>query len=326
MKKIMPFVVIMVLLVVLFFVSINVGSIDVTFVQLLRGLFVEFDPMVAAIYDLRFPRIFVAMLAGAAISTSGVLLQAVLKNPLADPGIIGVSSGASFVAVVVTVFLPRFHGFIPVAALVGALVAFVLVYALAWQDGVGPVRLILVGIAIDAVFTGLASSLIAISGGQMGGVAAIVSGNMTLKTWSDVWGLSIYVVVGLIVSLFLLRSCNFMALEDKTVRGIGINIQAHRLAISLTAVLLAGISAGFVGTISFLGLIVPHMGRVIIGHDHKYLVPFSMLLGAFTLLLADTVGRVIAHPHEVSATIIMAVIGGPFFIFLLRRNGKNVAS
>ena len=322
-NKIIPFFMLSLFLIGLFFLAINIGSLQVTFMQLLRGLFVEFDPMVAAIYDLRFPRIFVAMLAGSAFATAGVLFQAVLKNPLADPGIIGVSSGASLMAMLITVFFPAMYFMIPFASLVGAAIAFVLVYLLAWQDGISPVHLILVGVAIDALFSGLVSSLGAMSGGALGGVTAIVNGNMTFQTWDNVNILVFYVMIGLILVLLQVQSCNYMALEDKTARGIGVDIGKRRLFLALTAVLLTGISAGIVGSIGFLGLIVPHMSRIIVGHDHKYLLPFSMLLGAFTLLLADTLGRVIMHPHEISANIIMAILGGPFFIFLLRRKGSK---
>ena len=121
------------------------------------------------------------------------------------------------------------------------------------------------------------------------------------------------------------KICNLMSLEDKTARGLGVNVNLMRILISLIAVLLASISTAVAGAISFLGLIVPHIGRILVGSDHRALVPFSMLAGAFTFLLADTIGRTVAAPYEVSASIIMSVIGGPFFIILLRRSKKYAA-
>lgn len=297
-KAAISFIVMILLLVALFFAAVNIGSLKVSFPELLKGLFVEYNEDVATIYDLRFPRIVISMLAGAAIAVSGVLFQAVLKNPLADPGIIGISSGASFAAVLITAFAPTLFFFTPLFAFLGGVIAFVLVYSLSWKGGLSPLRIILVG------------------------VAAIVNGNITMKTWDDVKTLVPYVVIGLVLALVMTKMCNLLALEDKTARSLGINVNAMRIVISLIAVLLASISTAVAGVISFLGLIVPHIGRILVGSDHKALVPFSALFGAFTFLLADTIGRTIAAPYEVSASIIMSVVGGPFFIILLRRSKK----
>ena len=172
------------------------------------------------------------------------------------------------------------------------------------------------------MFTGLSSGLNSMSGGNMSGVAAIVNGNITMKTWDDVRTLLPYVLIGLVLSVLACATCNLLALEDKTARSLGVNVNRMRIIISLIAVLLASISTAVAGPISFLGLIVPHIGRLLVGSDHKALIPFSMLLGAFTYLLADTIGRTIAAPYEISASIIMSIIGGPFFIILLRRSKK----
>lgn len=292
------FAVILFLLLLVFFSAINTGSLSVSFGQLLRGLFVEYDENVAAVYDLRFPRILISMLAGAAIAVSGVLFQAVLKNPLADPGIIGISSGAGFAAVCVSTFFPTLYFFTPFAAFFGGVAAFFLVYCLSWKQGLSPLRIILTG------------------------VASIVEANITQKTWSDVGTLFPYVLAGLFLAILFVGECNLLSLEDKTARGLGINVNRTRIVISLTAVLLASVSTAVAGAVSFLGLIVPHIGRLLVGSDHKVLIPFSTLAGAFTFLLADTIGRTIAAPYEVSAAVIMSVVGGPFFILLLRRSKK----
>ncbi|MFD1400558.1 MULTISPECIES: FecCD family ABC transporter permease [Robinsoniella] len=314
--------VMIILLITLFFLAVNIGSLKVSFIQLLKGLFVAFDDQVATIYDLRFPRIMISMLAGAAISVSGVLFQAVLKNPLSDPGIIGISSGASFTAVLITAFAPQWFFFTPIFAFLGGLTAFLLVYGLSWKGGLSPLRIILVGVAVNSMFAGLSSAFNSMNGGNMSGVAAIVNGNITMKTWDDVHTLVWYVAAGLILSMVFSGKCNLLSLEDKTARGLGVNVNTVRIVISCVAVLLASISTAVAGVIGFLGLIVPHIGRILVGSDHKVLLPFSMLLGAFTFLLADTIGRTVAAPYEVSASIIMSVVGGPFFIVLLRRSSK----
>ena len=251
-----------------------------------------------------------------------MLLQAVIKNPLADPGIIGVSSGASLAAVLITAFFPSLYFFTPLFAFAGGMLAFILVYGLSYQNGLSPLRIILVGVAVNAMFSGLMSAFNSGTGSNLSGVASIVNANITMKTWDDFSTLAVYAVIGLILSLFASARCNLLALEDKTARSLGLNVNKSRVVISVIAVLLAGISTAVIGPISFLGLIVPHIARLLVGSDHRVLIPYSMVLGAFTLLLADTVGRTVAAPYEISASVIMSVVGGPFFILLLRRS-KN---
>lgn len=322
-KKILSFIITAVGLLGLFLLAVNTGTLKVSPIELFNGLFVEYDPNVATIYDLRFPRIFIAMFGGAATAVSGVLLQAVMKNPLADPGIIGVSSGASLAAVLITAFFPSAFFFTPFIAFLGGMVAFLLVYSLSWKGGLSPLRIILVGVAVNAMFTGLMSAFNSGTGSSYSGAASIVNANITQKTWDDFGTLVIYVVVGIIASFFVCGRCNLLALEDKTARSLGVNVTRSRIVISVIAVLLASISTAVIGPISFLGLIVPHIARLLVGSDHKVLVPYSVLLGAFTLLLADTIGRTIAAPYEISAAVIMSVVGGPFFIILLRRSKGN---
>jgi iron complex transport system permease protein len=181
-----------------------------------------------------------------------------------------------------------------------------------------------VGVAVSAVFSGLSSALNSMNGGNMQGVAAIVNGNITMKTWSDVHMLLPYAAVSLTASLFVCNSCNILSLEDKTARGLGVNVSRLRVVISVIAAVLVSVSTAVAGVIGFIGLIVPHIGRILVGSDHKKLVPFSMIFGALVFLCADTVGRTFAAPYEVSASIIMNIVGGPFFIILLRRSKKYV--
>ena len=322
-KKILSFVITALGLLALFLFAVNTGSLKVTPLELFKGLFIEYNENVATIYDLRFPRILIAIFGGAATAVSGVLLQAVMKNPLADPGIIGVSSGASLTAVLITAFVPTLYFFTPLFAFIGGMIAFLLVYSLSWKGGLSPLRIILVGVAVNAMFTGLMSAFNSGTGSNYSGVASIVNANITMKTWDDFQTLLLYVVIGLIASIFVLGQCNLLSLEDKTARSLGVNVTRSRIIISVIAVLLASISTAVIGPISFLGLIVPHIARLLVGSNHKVLVPYSILLGAFTLLLADTLGRTIAAPYEISAAIIMSVVGGPFFILLLRRSKQS---
>ena len=306
---------------VLALIAMKLGSISLTYQELFNGLFVSYDKRVATIYDLRFPRIIVALLGGAALSCSGLLFQAVLKNPLADPGIIGISGGASLAAAVVTGLFPMLYFSVPLFAFLGGLAAFALIYSLSWKGSLDPVRIILIGIAVAAVFTGLEEVL----GGMTDrtGVSVSVSG-LSQLVWSDVKMIAVYSVIGLAAAAVLAPVCNLLSLDDKTVRGLGVNVDAIRFVISVAAVLLVSGVTAVVGVIGFLALIVPHMARRIVGSDHRILVPFCTLLGGFILLLADTVGGCIVPPNEIPASVIMSIVGGPFFIILLKRGDRHV--
>ena len=322
-RKGAAFVVTAVALVGLFLVAVNTGSLQVSPEQLFNGLFVAYDDTVSTIYDLRFPRIFIAMAGGAATAVSGVLLQAAIRNPLADPGIIGISSGASLVAVLMTAFFPALFLFTPLFAFAGGMAAFLIVYSLSWRGGLAPLRIILVGVAVSAVFTGIMSAFDSGTGSSMSGVASLVDANITMKTWDDLRTLASYAAVGLLLALFAAKRCDLLELEDKTARSLGIDVNKNRLAISAVAVLLASISTAIIGPISFLGLVVPHIARLLVGTAHRVLIPYSIVLGAFCLLLADTIGRTMAAPYEISAAVIMSIVGGPVFILLLRKARNN---
>lgn len=323
MRILLAFVIMSALLIGLFFLSVNLGSLPISPSQMIRGLFFEFDPDVATVYDVRFPRIIIALVGGMALAISGTMLQAVMKNPLTDPGIIGISSAAALVGVIVTGLFPSLYFSIPLVSILGGLIAYLLIYSLAWDGGVIPTRLILVGVALNMTFMGIAQGLAAMGGAGMSVTQSIVDGNIVQKTWSDVRLLAVYVGIGTFMAMFTARTCNLLSLDDQTARGLGVNVNRDRFLVALIAILLASVTTSIVGIIGFLGLLVPHIGRMIVGSNHKVLLPFSGLFGAWLLLLSDTVGRTIAYPYEVPAAVIMAMVGGPFFILLLKLGGKN---
>lgn len=303
--------------------SAKTGSIEMTFGKLLRGLFIEYDPDVATIYDLRFPRIIISILAGAALATSGVLLQAVMQNPLTDPGIIGISSAASLSASLVMILFPGLYAFSPLFSVVGGLLAYLLIYSLAWNGGSNPIKLILVGVALNMTLMGVNEGIKSMMGGNLTNVQSIIEGNVAQKTWADVKIMAIYGILFLIIALFTIRTANLLQLEDQTAQALGVNVNRDRFILALIGIILASVSTAIVGVIGFLGLVVPHIGRIILGSNHKNLIPYSMILGAITLLLSDTLGRVIAYPYEIKPSVVMTVVGGIFFIGLLKVGGKN---
>ncbi|MCB2846510.1 iron ABC transporter permease [Streptococcus dysgalactiae subsp. dysgalactiae] len=307
-------------LLILSAVALSLGGLSVSYGAIVKGLFVAYDPQVALIYDLRFPRVVIALLAGAGIAVSGVLFQAVLKNPISDPAIIGVCSGASFLVLLSSLLLPQLLLYGPILSFLGGGVSFLLIYGLAWKKGLHPVRIILTGIAINALFMGLSTALTSFSASASPLVNALLSGQISQKTWVDVGVLLPYTFVGLGLALLFSRICDLLLLDDQVIRNLGMDGHLLRLGISLIAVLLASAATSVVGVVSFLGLIVPHISRLLVGSKHQVLIPFSALLGAFVFLLADTLGRRFAYPLEISPAIIMSIIGGPYFIYLLRRS------
>lgn len=322
-KRIISFLAVIILLLIIMIYSAITGSIKVSPLELIQGLFTGANENVQVIKDLRLPRIIIALFAGAMLSVSGTLLQAVVKNPLADPGIIGVSSGAGFMSLLVVSTFPSLFFYMPLFAFIGGAFAFLLVYTLSWKSGLNPLRMILVGVAINAVFTGLSQAFGFVSNSALtSSISQVTTSTLSMKNWNDVDIMVIYGSIGLILSFLVYSWCNYLALEDKTAKNLGLNVNRSRLLISIIAVLLASIATSIAGLFAFVGLLVPHIGRNLVGTDHKWLIPFSAIGGAALVLLADTLGRAIMPPMEIPASILVAVIGGPFLIFLLRKSDR----
>ena len=320
MKKWVSLLVVLCLLVALALYSMLTGSIKVGLGELVSGLIWGNHPQVDVIRDLRLPRIFVAMLCGAALAVSGVLLQSVMRNPLADAGVIGISAGAGFASLLVTAAVPALFFYMPVFAVMGGLLACFLVYLFSWKSGLQPLRLILVGVAINAVFTGFNHVLG--SFGRSSSMNQIASSTFNMKTWQDVDMILLYGGVALLISIFLSTWCNTLALQDRTASNLGLNVMRARIVISLVAVMLASVATAVGGLIVFVGLLVPHIARQFVGSDHKILIPFSAAGGALLILFADTAGRTLIAPIEIPASVIMMIIGGPFLIFMLLKGDR----
>ncbi|MBC1471518.1 FecCD family ABC transporter permease [Listeria seeligeri] len=298
--------------------AVQAGSLSISMSEFIKGLFTGGNETIDVIIDLRFPRIIIALLAGAALSVSGLLLQAVMRNPLADAGVIGISAGAKFFSFVIILFLPELYFWLPLFSFVGGALACLLVFLFSYRSDFNPLRFIIIGIAINAVFTGLSdalSSQVALISSQ----TASNTASLAMKKWSDVETLLIYVAIGLICAWVLSKWCNVLGLENKMARGFGVPVNRTRILLALIAVLLASITTAVVGVIAFVGLLVPHIARKLVGGNYQILVPFSILFGALLLLVADTIGRTLFTQMEIPASVIMLIIGGPFLIFLMRK-------
>lgn len=311
------------LLLILLVLLTTIGSVNLSFTEIINALINNDNKMVTTIvYKMRLPRNILAALVGANLAVSGVLLQSVMKNPLADPGITGVSSGASVAAIFILLLLPQYTGILPIAAFIGGAIACILVFLMAYKNGLKPGRIVLAGVAINTILGGVISYLSTMYSDRIQSAMLWLNGSLATKTWADVEMLFIYSIVGLVVSLFLTRSANVLQLGDDAATNLGFNVNLTRLLISGVAVFLAATSTAVVGIISFVGLIVPHIARMIMGSDHKFTIPFSMILGSIVLLVADTLGRTIGGGVEIPVGVIMSIVGGPFFLYLLRKRGN----
>ncbi|HAX73343.1 MAG TPA: iron ABC transporter permease, partial [Firmicutes bacterium] len=272
------------------------------------------------IKDLRMPRVFIAILVGANLAVAGVLLQSIIRNPLADPYITGISSGAGLVTVFLMVFMPQLTTLRPILGFIGGVLACIIVYIMSYKNGLSPIRIVLAGAAANALLGGL-SSMIAISAGL--GAANIqkwLMGSLATVNWSHVYLLVGYTIVGLIAACLLSKVCNVLALGNKNAKSLGFNVQIYMIIVSAVAVFLASISTAIAGMISFVGLVVPHICRLMIGSNHYYLIPCSAILGAILVLFADTMGRIVMSPYEIPVGIVTCIFGAPFFLILLRKS------
>lgn len=305
-------------------IAIGLGSVYIPISDILSTIFSSSSKAVndTIIWDIRLPRVLLAMIIGANIAISGALLQAVMGNPLADPGLTGVTSGAAACVLVIMLAAPQYTQFIPIAAFVGGLIAAAIVYLLAWRrTGISPITIILSGVAVNALCGGLIGLLTIMYSDRLPAAVQWLNGSLAAKGNNALMMVLPYAIVGWILSFFAIRKANIIRLGDQVASNLGENVNRIRILLSLLAVFLAAISVAAIGMIGFVGLVVPHMARLLVGSDYKYLLPMSMALGALVLLIADTAGRTLFAPLDIPAGILMAVIGGPYFLYLMRRKG-----
>ncbi len=277
------------------------------------------DPQSQIIWNIRMPRTIVGALVGINLSLSGAILQAVMRNPLADPHIIGISSGAGLAGVVIMILFPALEYLITPVAFVGAMVAAICIYILAWKNGIKPVRIILAGVAVSAFLSAGISGLMIFYSDRVHGALMWMVGGLAARSWPHVSIILPYAIIGLLLALAGAAYLNILQLGDEMARGLGINVEVTRIIMTAIAALLAASAVSVVGLLGFVGLVVPHAARLLIGSDYRYLLPAAGLLGIAIVTLSDTFARVIFAPIELPVGIIMAFLGAPFFLFLLRR-------
>ncbi|BAY91123.1 MULTISPECIES: FecCD family ABC transporter permease [unclassified Tolypothrix] len=277
------------------------------------------------IYNLRLPRTLVAFMVGMALAISGTIFQGIARNPLADPGIIGINAGASLAAVAVIVLFPSTPIYtLPLSAFVGALLMAGLIYSLAWNNGSSPVLFILMGVGLSAIASAFTSLLITF--GDIYSVSdALVwlAGSVYGRTWEQVFSFLPWLIIFIPMAMILARHLNVLNLGDDVAKGLGTRVEWQRGLLVLVGVALAGAAVATAGMIGFVGLITPHLGRQLVGTNHQGLIPTSALLGGMLVVASDFFGRTIFAPIEIPCGVVTAAIGAPYFLYLLIRNRKK---
>ena len=253
--------------------------------------------------------------------TAGVL-DVFLEQGIAVDGVIGVSAGAGTAATTILLLFPHLTASVPVFAFGGAALACVLIYMMAWKEGVDPTRIILSGVAINSVLGAYNSLLQLLNSDSLEGVLAFMNGSLSGRSWYQVRLLAVYASIGLVLAFLCIKSANALQLGDEMAKSLGVKVSGSRVLLSGVAAFLAASTVSVAGMIGFVGLVVPHISRLLVGSDYKAMLPTSVVLGALVLLVADTVGRTIVPGMEIPVGIVMAVCGGPFFLYLLRKKGK----
>jgi len=303
--------------------SLAIGSLDIPLGEVIAA-FTAFEDTDAHVIvrELRVPRTEVGLLVGGALGACGALMQGVTRNPLAEPGILGINAGAAF-AVVIAIFL---FGVTSVAgyawfALLGAGAAALLVFALgaSGRDGATPVKLALAGAVLSALLVALTSAVLVLDVRSLDEFRFWVVGSIAGRDAGVALSVAPFIGAGLVLALVAGRRLNALALGDDVARSLGQRVGRARAAAAAGFVLLAGGAVAAAGPIAFVGLTVPHAARAIVGPDYRWIVPYSVVLGAILLLASDVAGRVIARPAELEVGIVTAAIGAPAFIWLVRR-------
>jgi iron complex transport system permease protein len=327
---------IFILLILVILIALTIGSSDISFIDICKILlnklpFIHIDTSYPLsneliIFSIRLPRILLAGLVGAALAVAGTVYQAVFRNPLADPYLIGVAQGASLGAIT-GFMLPTLWqaASVPVLAFIGAIVAVLLVYLIARVGNTLPTTtLILAGVALGAFFMAISSYLMIISGDRLHGIISWILGTFSYSNWQQFFIAFPYIVIGIGVIWLYARPLNIMQLDEEQAQQLGINVEQTKLILLGAATLITAAAVAFCGAIGFVGIIIPHAMRLIWGPDHRFLLPLSTFAGASFLIIADTLSRTLLSPTEIPIGVITAFVGAPFFLYLLRQTKRRI--
>lgn len=302
--------------------SLAIGAAGLSVGEVMAVLAERADtPASRIVWQIRMPRALLAGLVGLNLAVAGTLLQGIMRNPLAAPDIIGVTAGAGLMATAVLVLAEGLPTYLPIFAFFGAMAAAMVVYGISWQPGAGtsPVRMVLAGVAVNLMLGAFTTFLMVSFGDRVQSVVFWMSGNLVDSSWAKVRMILPYSLVGCAMAVLLVRPLNVLQLGEDVATGLGIRVERSRLLSMAAASLLAASAVSVAGLIGFVGLVVPHLMRMIVGHQHGRLLPMAMAAGAALMVWADLGARTMLAPNELPVGILTAMIGGPYFIFLLYR-------
>lgn len=308
------------LLVVFCMLSVSIGSRDVSLDEIIHGVLGRTDSFGEAAVAMRVPRTLLALIAGAALGLAGAVMQGVTRNPLADPGILGVNTGASLAVVVGVVWFNIYSVEAYVwAAIAGAGCTAAMVYTIGsmGRGGATPLKLALAGAATSIALSSLVIAIVLPRNDIAGGIRSWQIGGVGGASFDRILPILPFILFGLLISFASAKKLNSLALGDELAAGLGERVMLARLTAAIGAILLCGAATAACGPIGFVGLIVPHLCRLLVGVDHRWLLPLSSLAGAALLLIADIAGRIIAKPAELQVGVVTAFIGAPFFIWIV---------
>ncbi|WP_238386985.1 FecCD family ABC transporter permease [Natrialba swarupiae] len=275
-------------------------------------------------WNVRLPRVFVAVIVGMNLAVSGAIFQAVTRNELASPFILGVSSGAGLMILLTLVVFGSLTAFLPLIAATGGAVAFLIVYAIAWKGGTNPVRLVLAGVIVGTVLGSLQTALFFFADdvGIVQSAIAWTTGSLTGTDWQQVRLALPWTVVAVGLALVGSRQCNVLLLGEETAKSLGMSIEKVRFALSGVAVLAAAASIAVAGIVSFVGLIVPHIVRNVVGSDYKQLIVGCVFVGPALMVAADVGARLALNPVQIPVGIVTGLVGGTYFLYLMRKKSN----
>lgn len=325
-RAITMLVILAVFIVMLGILSMDVGVIRLAPGDVIRTFFGAGTPKdQLVLFSFRLPRIVITLLLGAGLAVSGCILQGITRNPLSDPGVLGINSGAGLVIVLFITFFPNSDGtfLLPFLAFAGAMLTAFLIYILAYKrsDGLSPIRVVLVGVAIAAAINAAMMVLEMLLDPQnFQFVATWLAGSIEGTDWQYVLTLLPWVVILTAFTIFKAPVLNILSLGDSISTNLGLSVERERSVLLATSVALAGASVAVGGGITFVGLIGAHLARRLVGARYEYLVPASALTGALLVMLADTLAKWVLQPSEIPTGIVVAVIGAPYFLYLLTRS------
>jgi iron complex transport system permease protein len=322
-------------------VQVSFGTYSMTLAEAWRAVFdpdVVFDPQVwnaflvggelpemskrnLVVWNIRVPRVLVAALVGTNLAVSGAIFQAITRNELASPYVLGVSSGAGLAVLLTLVVFSGLAPFLPIFASLGGAVAFLLVYSIAWKGGTSPVRLVLAGIIVSTIFWSLQQGLFYLADdlGVVQSAIAWTTGSLTGVDWAQVRIALPWTALSVLLALAGARQLNVLLLGERTAKSLGMSVETVRFALAGVAVLAASAAISVAGIVSFVGLVVPHMVRTVVGTDYKRLVVGCIFAGPALVVVADVGARLALNPTQVPVGVVTGLVGGPYFLYLMRK-------